>query len=95
VLRNEGLFVLVVPHEDGTLDHRRPVTRLSRLIEDFERQTAESDLTYVREILRLHDTARDPGAVDFESFKERTARNVENRGAPSPRIRYASCDRRS
>ncbi|WPF88252.1 methyltransferase domain-containing protein [Cyanobacterium aponinum AL20118] len=79
VLKENGLLVLVVPHKDGTFDHRRPVTSLEHLIQDFDNQIDESDMTHLEEILRLHDLSKDPGAGDFQSFQERSKRNKENR----------------
>lgn len=79
VLKDNGLFVLVVPRRDGTFDHLRPVTPFEHLIQDFEQQTSEGDMTHLDEILGLHDLARDPAAGDFEAFKERSKRNLENR----------------
>jgi len=79
VLKSTGLLVLVLPHRDGTFDHRRPVTSLAHLIRDFEMQTTEEDLTHLEEILQLHDLSRDPGAGDIAAFKRRSERNIENR----------------
>ncbi len=79
VLKEGGLLVLVVPHKDGTFDHRRPVTSLTHLVEDFEQHVTEADLTHLDEILELHDLAKDTGEGDFESFKQRSKRNLENR----------------
>ena len=79
VLKQDGLLVLVIPHKDGTFDHRRSVTSLEHLIQDFDNQTDEGDMTHLEEILRLHDLAQDPGAGDFQSFQERSKRNRENR----------------
>ncbi len=79
VLKQDGLIVLVVPHKDGTFDHRRPVTSLEHLIQDFDRHTDEGDMTHLEEILRLHDLSKDPGAGDFQFFQEWSKRNVENR----------------
>jgi hypothetical protein len=80
ILRPEGTLLLVLPHRDGTFDHRRPVTPLRHLLEDYERQMAEDDLTHLPEILELHDLRRDPEAGGFEAFKARSERNRENRG---------------
>ena len=52
---------------------------LRHLIEDFERRTAEDDLTHLDEILRLHDFARDPEAGTPAQFAERSHKNIENR----------------
>jgi SAM-dependent methyltransferase len=79
VLREHGLLVLVLPHRDGTFDHKRPVTTLAHLIDDFERKAGEGDLTHLDEILRLHDLARDPRAGDLAAFERRSRKNIENR----------------
>jgi SAM-dependent methyltransferase len=80
VLKPGGTLLLVLPHRDGTFDHRRPVTPLRHLVEDFERQMGEDDLTHLPEILELHDLRRDPEAGSFDAFKARSERNRENRG---------------
>jgi SAM-dependent methyltransferase len=79
LLRPGGTLILIVPHRDGTFDHRRPVTTLAHLIQDQERGMGEDDLTHLPEILELHDLARDPGVTDVATFRERAARNVEVR----------------
>jgi SAM-dependent methyltransferase len=79
ILRPGGLLFLIVPHRDGTFDHRRPVTSFTHLIEDYRAGTGESDETHVEEVLRLHDLARDPGAGDASTFAARTRRNAEVR----------------
>lgn len=80
ILKPGGTLLLVLPHRDGTFDHRRPVTALQHLVEDFEREMGEDDLTHLPEILELHDLRRDPQAGGLETFKERGQRNRENRG---------------
>jgi SAM-dependent methyltransferase len=79
VLKEHGFLVLVLPHRDGTFDHRRPVTPLEHFIQDFECGTTEEDLTHLPEILTLHDLSRDPEAGDFDAFRARSERNFENR----------------
>jgi SAM-dependent methyltransferase len=79
VLKQNGLLVLVVPHKDGTFDHRRPVTPMAHLIQDFDAQMTERDLTHLEEILKLHDLGRDPEAGGPEAFAERSRKNFENR----------------
>jgi SAM-dependent methyltransferase len=75
VVRPGGHVLLIVPHRDGTFDHRRPVTSLEHLRGDAADETAEDDETHLEEILRLHDLERDPGAPDRETF-ERRCRDV-------------------
>jgi SAM-dependent methyltransferase len=79
VLKNNGLLVLVVPHKDGTFDHRRPVTSLEHMVHDFDIQTGEDDMTHLEEILSLHDRSIDSGAGNFQIFPDRSMRNFENR----------------
>jgi hypothetical protein len=73
------ILFLVAPHRDGTFDHRRPVTPLAHLSDDFRHGMSEADLTHVDEVLRLHDLSRDPGVENIQSFRERTTRNAEFR----------------
>jgi SAM-dependent methyltransferase len=80
VIKPAGILTLVVPHGEGTFDHRRPVTDLEHLVADFERETTEADTTHHAEILRLHDLSRDPEAGDMEAFRKRVGNNSENRG---------------
>jgi SAM-dependent methyltransferase len=80
ILKPNGSLVLLLPNKSMTFDHRRPVTPLVHLIEDFESGTTEEDLTHLPEILRLHDLHRDPGAGGYEEFKARSERNAEFRG---------------
>jgi len=79
VLRGGGALVLLLPHREGTFDHRRPVTALEHLVADERAGVGEDDLTHLEEILALHDLAKDPGGGTPEQFRERSLRNVENR----------------
>lgn len=79
VLKKDGVFLLVLPHKEGTFDWRRPVTPLAHMIDDFEKQTGEDDLTHLPEILSLHDLEKDPLAGSPEQFRERSLQNSVNR----------------
>lgn len=79
LLKDQGTLVLMLPHKDGTFDHRRPVTTMQHLIADFNACMAEDDLTHMPEIIALHDLERDPEAGDLAAFKARSERNFENR----------------
>lgn len=80
VLKPGAALVLVVPARDGAFDHRRPVTTMSHLVEDFEKNVGEDDLTHLEEVLQLHDLSKDPGVTDTAAFRERAERNAEFRG---------------
>ncbi len=79
VLKVGGTLVLILPHKDGMFDHRRPVTKLSHLMEDFNRGTKEDDLTHLPEILELHDLGQDREAGTIEQFRQRSLANFTNR----------------
>jgi SAM-dependent methyltransferase len=81
VLRDNGRLLLVLPHRDGTFDHRRPVTTLEHLVQDFNNQVGEDDQTHLAEILRLHDLRRDPGQPSKDRFERWISENHVNRGA--------------
>jgi SAM-dependent methyltransferase len=75
LLKPGGTLILVVPHRDGTFDHRRPLTTLEHLVADFDAGTGEDDPTHMAEVLTLHDVSRDPGVTDIAMFRERIAQN--------------------
>ena len=79
ILKENGILLLVVPHRDGTFDHNRPITTLKHLLDDFEKNIKEDDLTHLPEILELHDLTLDPQAGDFDAFKKRSLDNFNNR----------------
>ncbi len=60
LLRPGGHLLTVLPHAEGTFDHRRPITPLAHLVEDEERGTGEDDTTHAAEVLARHDLRRDP-----------------------------------
>jgi SAM-dependent methyltransferase len=79
VVRPGGHLLLIVPHRDGTFDHRRPVTSIGHMRRDAELKTGEDDLSHVEEILSLHDLERDPGAANREVFERRCRENPTTR----------------
>jgi hypothetical protein len=79
VLAADGCLIMVLPHKEGTFDHRRPVTTLEHLIADFEHRTGEDDLSHYDEIMALHDLALDPGAGSPAAFATRSKDNAVNR----------------
>jgi SAM-dependent methyltransferase len=79
VLRPGGSFILVLPHYAKTFDHRRKPTPVAHMLEDFERDTQEDDLSHLEEILNAHDLEMDPAAGTIEDLRRRSLRNFENR----------------
>ena len=61
VVKAGGHLVIVLPHYARTFDHRRVPTTVQHMIEDYERNTGEGDLTHVEETFaahRLNDRSR-------------------------------------
>ncbi|HWY89503.1 MAG TPA: methyltransferase domain-containing protein [Solirubrobacteraceae bacterium] len=79
VTRLGGYLLMIVPHIVGTFDHRRPLTTLGHVIEDFERGVEEDDLTHLDETLRLHDRGRDSEPGDGETWAARRRGNLTTR----------------
>lgn len=79
ILKVHGLLIMLLPHKEGTFDHRRPVTTMQHLLSDLNAGMGEDDLTHMPEILALHDLSLDPEAGDWAAFKTRSERNFENR----------------
>ena len=81
LLKVEGKLLLILPHRDGSFDHRRPITTLAHLVDDFEQDRGEDDTTHLREILDLHDLRRDPEQASMADFEKWIRANETNRGA--------------
>lgn len=79
IVKVGGTLILLIPHKDGTFDHRRPVTPLEHFVDDYAGCVQEDDLTHLPEIVRLHDLRRDPGAGSAEEFQRRSLANPRNR----------------
>lgn len=79
VLKVGATLILLVPHRDATFDHRRSITPLSHLIEDYIHSTGEDDMTHYEEIVSLHDRSMDIYSGDAEYFRQRSLENFSNR----------------
>lgn len=79
VLKRDGVLVIVVPHKEATFDHRRPVSTMAHLMDDYRLAAGEDDMTHLTEILELHDVTRDSGIDDDGAFRSRCRENMRNR----------------
>jgi SAM-dependent methyltransferase len=79
VLKPNGALVLVLPNYRQTFDHRRKPTSVDHMLNDFERERGEDDLTHLPEILEKHDLMRDVAAGSIQNFQERSLNNFSNR----------------
>ena len=78
-LKQNGVLVIVAPRKEVNFDHKRDTVEFGHLLEDYNNDIDEHDLTHLEEILKLHDLSMDPPAGTLEQFKERSYKNYENR----------------
>jgi SAM-dependent methyltransferase len=78
VTRPGGYMLIVAPHMQGTFDHRRAITSLEHIVEDFERGIEEDDMTHLDETLSLHDRTRDV-PMDDDTWAETRRSNPSTR----------------
>ena len=79
VLSPEGIMTVILPDKNYTFDHKRKITTFSHLMEDYQNDVDESDLTHLDEIMTCHDLSRDPDIADKDSFTSRSLQNINNR----------------
>ncbi len=79
IVKVDSPVVLVLPKKESNFDHRREITKFSNILEDYENNTSEEDLSHLDEILSLHDFSLDPGSGGPINFKQRALKNIENR----------------
>jgi SAM-dependent methyltransferase len=65
VVKPGGHLIVVLPHYARTFDRRRVPTTLQHMVQDFERDTGEDDLTHMEETLVAH-RLNDPSRSDEE-----------------------------
>jgi SAM-dependent methyltransferase len=80
VTKRNGYLLLVLPNKKDNFDHERPVTSFEHLLEDFDSETNEHDLTHMEEILELHDLSLDPTGGSHKEFEIRCLNNFWTRG---------------
>jgi SAM-dependent methyltransferase len=80
VLNPNGCVVIIVPWKYVIFDRARPHTTFEHIMEDFNNDVGEDDLTHLVEIVELHDISLDPPAKNKELFHQRCLLNMENRG---------------
>jgi SAM-dependent methyltransferase len=79
VTRPGGGLILVLPNCAKTFDHQRVPTTVEHMIEDYERDTQEDDLSHLPEILQAHDLSMDLAAGSVDEFRSRSLNNFTNR----------------
>jgi SAM-dependent methyltransferase len=79
VLKDNGLLIIVLPHPKFTFDNKRTVTKFSHLLDDYNNDIQENDLTHLEEVVEMHDYSMTPDIADKAFMKARSLKNFENR----------------
>jgi len=79
VVKAGGIILVVVPGKNVSFDHNREYTTYNHLLEDYNNDIGEDDLSHLPEIIEKHDYERDVKCGGKKQFIERAKRNVENR----------------
>jgi len=75
VLKIGGNLLLILPNPIKTFDHKREITMWNHLIDDYNRDMQEDDMTHYDEIILKHDLSRDRLAGNINEFRERCKKN--------------------
>lgn len=77
IVRSGGLLLIIVPDKERNFDHYRATTTLQHMIDDFEANRGEDDLTHLNESVEMNDYSL--MAFDKETFRSRAMNNLETR----------------
>ncbi len=67
ILKPEGYILAIMPHKDDTFDRKRPLTKMSHLVQDYTSNMGEDDMTHRDEQVALHDWTMG-GMKNFEEL---------------------------
>ncbi len=79
LLKSNGAMILIAPCKYFSYDCDRPITTISHLIEDYQRDVGEDDLTHMDEVISKHNLKKDKTVSSLAQHIERTKQNHENR----------------
>jgi predicted SAM-dependent methyltransferase len=77
IVRSGGFQLIIVPNKELTFDHHRTTTTLQHMIDDFEANRDEDDLSHLNESVELNDYSM--MSFDQETFESRAKNNLETR----------------
>jgi SAM-dependent methyltransferase len=79
IVKESGYIIIIVPEKSRCFDHKRDYSKFSKLLEQYEKDVGEDDLSTLPEILKNHDLSMDLAAGNLESFTRRSLDNLNNR----------------
>lgn len=68
ILKTGGIMYAGIPYYKKTFDHRRLLTPLEHLIDDYEKNTGLDDQTHIEEFMKNHDSTRDFVYPDYDTW---------------------------
>lgn len=77
ILKDDGVLFLILPNKIGNFDNNRKNTTFEHILEDYNTQMTEHDLTHMEEILSLPDSVMSKD--EKEKFKQQSLDNFNNR----------------
>ena len=81
VLKDNGICVLILPWKEETFDHKRPISKFSKLLENYNTNRDEVYIDdYLPEVRQYYDLSRDLPAGTMDQFLARCKDNYINRG---------------
>ena len=79
IIKKDGYIIIIVPENSVCFDHKRNYSKFSTLLNQYEKNVGEDDLSTLPEILSNHDLSMDPPAGDLGAFTKRSLDNFNNR----------------
>jgi SAM-dependent methyltransferase len=80
VLKDDGICILILPWKEATFDHKRPISKFSKLLDNYNNNRDETNIDdYIPELKEYYDLSRDIPAGTMEQFIERCKNHYENR----------------
>lgn len=79
VIKPDGKLILILPDKRYTFDFEREYTSFSHLLDDYNKDMSENDITHIEEILSKYDEIK--GKVPIEEYKKLLSNNYINRCA--------------
>lgn len=79
IMKDNGFMILILPEKSLCFDHKRNVSSFETLLNQYNNNVGEDDLSTLDEILANHDLSMDKPAGNIHQFKARSLDNYNNR----------------
>lgn len=79
IIKTSGYLVIIAPNMRYTYDRKRPLTKFDHILDDYLKDTLESDSTHFEEVIKMHDIDFDSTVNLTEEHIKRTLENSQTR----------------